>query len=226
MAYTEFLTDGADYVLQLGNHLLGNDPRIFRGVDALVMETGRRSLQYILRNNPTSYARTISLCEHYRIPIFGTDVTLTIGGYIRSKISGLPEIPSIPINLFYAFSENRTGSFVENLYANYMFLLQTSMVEGRNAINARKIEEYVVPKVADMSGKQKPRIGLAFGAGHVGLKHDLISKQRRNFTLWNFRNLNFGRYSGFNSEELEKVYEAHCNGRRWQVTEHRTGLFP
>ena len=45
----------------------------------------------------------------------------------------------------------------------------------------------------------------------MGMKPDLQSKKRRGFTLWNWRNCNFGKWAGFVEEDLNVVREANYN---------------
>ena len=66
---------------------------------------------------------------------------------------------------------------------------------------------------------------MVYGAGHMGLEHNLKSKKRRDFTIWNYRNFNFRKYSGLDREKLNQVDEANFDGESWQVTEHPTYLF-
>ena len=236
MAYTTFSTDNADYVLQLGNHLTENKQvDIFAGIDALVIETGLNDcLQDVVQANHPQMNLPISYCMDHNIPIFRTDVKTTAAGFFREIIAYSIEFPiSIPL-LFveYILSKNKDkkmNDFMTKVTADYDFLFQTPIGEGRNSINARKIEEFVVPFIDEELKRydlgRKAQIGLIFGAGHTGLKADLQSKKRRDFTLWNWRNCNFGKYAGFEKEDLNLVEAAVYNGEKWLAITWPTNLF-
>src|SRR3989344_1262646 len=180
MAYTTFSTDNADYVLQLGNHKFRNKQvDIFEGIDALVIETGKSRFKEIVEHGHQQYDLPLKHCLENSIPIFGTDVRGTSSGYQRNlfsnTITGFPTW--IPL-AYYGLSEKRINSLMLSIFANYSFLIQDNRNEGRNAIIARKIEEFVVPLMAGR--ERKPSIGLIFGAAHMGIKTKLQSKRMGN----------------------------------------------
>lgn len=230
MVYTEFSTERADYVLQLGNHVSnnGHDISMFEGIDALVLESGRKIPRYkyfldsIVQNQ--QYSSTIA---HYKdnCPIFFTDCPPTDIGNLRCYLSGILELPIISIIFHYAFSTKKLNKVMGRLLADYIFVLQDPTGVCRDAINARKIEEFIAPRIVKPNSKKLPKIGIIFGAGHVGLEYSLRSKKRRDFTLWNWRNLNFRKYCGLDIEELNKVYEARNNEDQWEIEEYDTELF-
>lgn len=244
MAYTEFSTKKADYVLQLGCHITENKQiDIFKGIDALVIETGNVGLEKLLwgaiarRGLPKEditirqllatrqFDTAIGYCGDNNIPIFGTDVPCD-----KNKRDLFMKVPvvrdALLIVLFrYAFSDKKLNKLFSMLYSNYCFAVQDPLIEARNAANARKIEEFVVDKLKEITGKKKPKIGLIFGVSHMGLEQDLRSKLRRNITLWNYKYLNFKKYAGLNRKELNKVYEGRPYWSLWQVEEHLVDLF-
>lgn len=71
-----------------------------------------------------------------------------------------------------------------------MHLVPTPQMELRNAISARKIEEYVVPELQQQLGRN-PKILLIYGAGHSGLKEDLQHKKLRDFYISLYSALGF-----------------------------------
>lgn len=173
----------------------------------------------------------INHAKENKIPIFGTDAKLRRGYgslYIGQRlIVSLSVLPVTLLTLYYGFSNKVMSNFAGKLISDLEYILQDKIVEARNAINAEKIEEFVVPRIRNISGKEKPRIGMIYGAGHIGLKEDLQSKKRRSFTLWNWRNLNFKKWGGFDLEELNKIYEANYNSQtgQWNIQEHKTNIF-
>jgi|SRR3989344_6806045 len=226
MSYTTFGTNNANYVLQLGNHKFKNKQvDIFEGIDALVIETGRGQFHNFLKNGHPQLDLPFEYCRNNKIPVFGTDARGTFLGSQRDLMSntiiGLPTW--IPL-VYYAISEERVNSSLLKWYANWEFLAQRPGNEARNALNARKLEEFVVPLMTERVGR-KPHLGLIFGAAHMGLKPDLQSKRRRDFTLWNWRNFNFGRWAGFMEEDLNLVQEANYNGMKWEVQTYTPHLF-
>lgn len=223
MGYTTFSTDNADYVLQLGDHLTENKQvDIFAGIDALVVETmmGLRSVVEIVASD-RQYKLPFRYCADNAIPILKTDVKTTGLGLSRTSLSYYSLFPVHLLNLVswlhYGLSEKSIDfGFRAKTAANLEYFFQTPIVEGRNAFNARKIEEFVAPLVAERLGR-KPYLGLIFGAGHLGLKPDLQSKIRRDFTIWNWRNLNFGKWAGFREEDLNLVEEANHGRDGWVI---------
>lgn len=222
MAYTTFSTENADYVLQLGNHFYENKQvDIFEGIDALILEDCSYFDKAIKMPDP-QYNLAKRYCEENRIPIFGTDVGV---GMLRSILSKL--WIHIPLNLMivpYALSEKRVNECYLKIIADCEFVNQIPLGEGRNAVNSRKIEEFVAPLVTERLGR-KPHVGLIFGAGHMGLKPDLQSKRRRDFTLWNWKDFNFSKWSGFVRENLNLVHEANYDGKEWDIQTYTTNLF-
>lgn len=236
MAYTKFSTGKADYVLQLGKRT-ENIQNLFEGIDALVTETGENKPEALYLWARTMGSRPdgkpIEYCRKNNIPIFMTDAPTTELGHYRCLLSGCIEmfLPPMLIPLFYHFSNKRVNKFLGRLHGDYTFILQ-SPVEARNALNARKIEEFVVPRIKEILDKKHPKIGIDFDAGHIGLEYHLKSKLRRDLTLWNWKNLNFSKYVGLDKKQLNKVYEANYNminiwdsSENWLITEHNTDLF-
>ena len=234
MVYAEFSTEKAHYVFQANNHSSKNTQNVFEGIDALVIETGYTTLSQIVTEYHPQMAMPVDHCKKNHIPVFGADVQPTKYGDRRDDLSEVLRyfvtfpvllIAEIAVGLHYGFSKKKVDGGLSKVYSDYLFVLQEPVVEGRNAINARKIEEFIAPMVAEASGKKKPKIGLVYGAGHLGLRYDIQSKRRRDFTIWNWRNLNIKKYAGFGREELGKVHEARHHGNLWQFKEYETRLF-
>lgn len=85
------------------------------------------------------------------------------------------------------------------------------ITEGRNAINAEKIERGVVPIVTKYTGK-KPTIGLIYGAYHLGIEQNLKSQRRRNKVIKKMR-----QFDGFDAERFNQFQEAKYNPERNSV---------
>ena len=229
MVYTTFSTENAEYVLQLGNHILENKhgTKMFEGIDAMVIETGGSSINSRVLNIAEAHPQLnqpVRYCREKAIPLFTGDASGSYNITLREVSGLLPTLLSNIILTTIGFSTIKIPSIAARIFSDNYFFSQDLVMEARNAVFARKIEEYLAPELQQQLGR-KPKIGMVFGAGHVGLEYDLKSKRRRDFTLWNWRNLNFRRWSGFDKELLGKVYEARHDGLEWQVTEHETGLF-
>ncbi|MBU2637647.1 MAG: hypothetical protein KJ955_01610 [Nanoarchaeota archaeon] len=67
-------------------------------------------------------------------------------------------------------------------------LIQTEGITLRNAVNARKIEEYLAPMLRQNLGR-KPRIALVYGPLHAGVKNYLQDKQARDSIIREFENV-------------------------------------
>ncbi|MEK6757955.1 MAG: hypothetical protein AABX88_02395 [Nanoarchaeota archaeon] len=225
MSYTEFSTENADYVLQLGNHIKKNDHNVFGGIDGLVVEIGNCDFKEFIKKGHPQMDMPIQLCKENKIPIFGTDIYSSFFSIIRDLPLDPLLILSLPIALYYGYSKKRVNKFLGGVASTIEFFTQSPITTRRDAINARKIEEYIVPKIISGFGKQRPKLGLVFGAAHMGLKEDLKYQFRRNLTIWNWRNLNFGKNNSFVKENLNKVYEANYNCDRWIFETHETDLF-
>lgn len=80
-------------------------------------------------------------------------------------------------------------------------LLPTPVIELRNAISARKIEEFVAPGLQRRINR-KPKIVLVYGAGHSGLKEDLEHRGLRDFYINLYQRIG---YAGIDTTYLDVV---------------------
>ncbi|MBR9703679.1 hypothetical protein GOV10_06575, partial [Candidatus Woesearchaeota archaeon] len=104
-------------------------------------------------------------------------------------------------------------------------IIQGPLIAGREAIMARKLEEYVAPKLAEELGR-KPTIGLLLGSGHTGIEWHLKHPIIRNITIKNYELLNTKPYKQFNPEQIDSVLEISMKNNDLDFTIHKTGLFP
>ncbi len=243
MAYTNFSTKNADYVLQLGNHPWKNkhDNSMFKGIDALVIEhSNLQTFQNLLSGNHPQMAPPINYCFERQIPIFGCDSDITFSGNVRDNVGyivplvGLFRGYTIPAlillkspTLFNGITTKELDNsirLVNYLDIAFSYINQLPTVTGRDAINSKKIDEYLAPKLTEESGR-KPKIGMVFGAGHLGLKYNLQHKLIRDITLFNWGKLNIGKFSGFEKSGLNRVLEAIPEEDEWKIREHKLDLF-
>jgi len=78
----------------------------------------------------------------------------------------------------------------------------TQIFELRNAIAARKIEEFIVPKLKKIN--PKPTLGLVYGAGHSGIELDLKNKTLRDIVIESYKKID---YLGIKKEKLNLILE-------------------
>ncbi len=237
MAYREFATDRADYLLELTSHSRKNRyaTDIFAGIDALVMETGASTLQTLIRtcDDPEfrdtypHIAHAVSAAKEKRIPLFGTDVPLTVEGMVRHERTNLPPMGIMRwVASAWAIDDGPMHQDDAAWISRWTRIFQSPCVTGRDAINARKIEQWVAPYLQEMLDKDRPRIGMTFGYMHVGIEQDILRQSRRDLTLWNWRTLNWGAYAGFDTSRLGIIDKAVFSQDAWRHTSYTTNLFP
>ena len=234
MPYTRFSTANADYVMELEVHGLNfhDHKTVFEGIDALVLEysgiqilTARDKIfeKNTNRKDFVDYARCKEVSLYFTDVRGGNTPSSYLNLFLQNPLSIVFLYAASPVTDDLLYSSKEARRLPKTLVALLTYAAQETL-EGRNAITARKVEEHLAPLLQKRLGR-KPKIGLVFGAGHAGLEYNLRYRSLREFTLWNWRNLNFRRWSGFDKELLGKVYEARHDGLEWQVTEHETGLF-
>lgn len=228
MAYSKFKTEKADYIIDFGNHVTRlTNIEILKEIDALILEPRTEIGKILDEGAQKDNAELIEYCASNQVPIYFVDVELTLYGMIIDTIKIIGELPILALILPYLFSKQELrgmNKMLSKLVSDLTYFYKTIGNEGRNAVCARKIEEYLVPMIAK-NKRKRPRIGIHVGAGHAGLEYDLGSKGRRDSTLDKFRDPNSGRYAGFDLIGLDKVYEANFNGKKWEIKQYRTGLF-
>ena len=257
MGYDEFATKNADYVARYGLHRKNSisPEEVFGdlecGVDAVVLEicgskvwtagSVKKAFRKLLRGKTQREDYDIvEYCKKRRIPIYVTGYDITKKNYILFWTSiivmilliqiTLPLILILVCVLFYTVpgKKRRIHKIMSFLMAiNFMFS-QSMGGAGVNALCAKKMEEYVVPRLRKKL-KRRPRIGLNYGVAHVGLRIDFQSKKFRDFNLLTLKYLNYefwkkwGSYRG----KIGRVYEANFNEKtgKWKVKSYETHFF-
>ncbi len=231
MAYRLFSTANANYVLDLGNHIHNRrDIRIFNGIDALVLESGNSSPVTILESRGALGANKdiFALCERKQIPVYFPDVCINDEREeqieTEKQITHFDSLVMLTIAGYFGFSKGRisglTKRCVQQVYAGYVYQRQLPVDAGRDAINARKIEEYIVNDVRAYTLKRKPTMGIHFGAHHMGLKQNLCSKERRDLAIFYQRNVYGEDFAPYDPETLHTITIAHFIDGYW-ITERR-----
>ena len=104
-------------------------------------------------------------------------------------------------------------------------IVQTEILSMRNAVNARKIEEYLAPMLMEKAGK-KPKIALAYGTYHAGLKDNITDKELRDSVITYFSSvLAEGKKNETFERMLNNVYEFIPLDYGLEAKVHKTGLF-
>ena len=228
MAYTEFSSNKADYVLHLENHARRRDLKVFKGIDAAVIESGFVHPEEVLS---TSLGKDIAdYCKEHVLPIYFVDCAHSGNinihtALLRDNFSiAILGLPVEPICWHYANNDIKAEGLISKLCSTATYLWQSPTIECRNAIAARKIEEFIAPDLQKRLAK-RPKIGITYGAMHIGLREDLLSKKRRNLTLLNWKYLNFRKYSPFDIHAMNMIYWYEHNGLDWVGEKTVTNLF-
>jgi len=223
-----FETEKANYIANFGNHFTRTDPSLSESIDALVVETGvnkgDRALEILLmKKTNVHFDELIEKCISKRIPIYAVDIPPDCSriNKLKNELEILLTIPTGFIPVIYGFSNIKMNDFLAKLHSNYLYFMQFPRLEGRNAINAKKIEEFVVDRVNERLA-YKPTIGLVYGANHIGLKYDLLCKERRDKTIETQRKKEF---RGLDQTELNKVYALNLENNTWYLKTFTTKLF-
>jgi len=237
MAYRKFQTENAEYVLQLGDHTQETKMElckdIFKGLNGMVIESGDNPFSmfgiYALEAH-TQMQNPLLYCNVKSIPVYLTD-SPSFMAFDLSPRSQLWHAPLAPVGRIYAMLNREIGMMSSSVFSTLSRFIGDMMIEGRNAFNAKKIEEFVVPRVKNISRKEKPKIGLIFGSMHAGIEPDLKSRKRREkmlsrtlLDIIDDENIILGGLEAY-KEDLNKVVEARSLGGHWAFNEHDCGLF-
>jgi hypothetical protein len=132
---------------------------------------------------------------------------IAIGAYLGSDL----------ICRNYVIQSGQTPETLARLNSSRMHLMPTPQFELRNAISARKIEEFIVPELQQRLGRN-PSIVLVFGAGHSGLKEDLQHKRLRDFYLGSYSLMGF---PGIDTTYLDTITELSIGKDGQYLLNHR-----
>lgn len=196
MSYSEFSTPRADYVLQLefhGENYQGI--KIFKDCDAIAIEgvvskevnSAKELIDFCEFGD---HGKLVDLMKRKRAKIFNLDISRIDGllcfEYCKRIILDFINIPSSFLINYEARNSEKIRPISKALISTTTFLDQDYIGAFRNSVTAKKLEEFVAPKLQEELGR-KPRIGMIYGAGHTGLEADIRYAWRRNFTLTNYR---------------------------------------
>jgi hypothetical protein len=110
-------------------------------------------------------------------------------GYLKKAVTVFGDGKGIPIL-------NEAEAVLDNLPPTQLFGL-------RNAIAARKTEEFIAPRLKKQF-KRKPVIALVYGGGHSGLESNLKHKRMRDMVIESYKATN---YLGIEKDKLNLILE-------------------
>ena len=216
MGYLEFSSEKADYVLEVGcgiERFSGATNDHFSGIDALVLErtVGKDFKQHSIKDILESSNTHVDFAKEKEIPIFFVDAAPTPVGIMRNLLSSYPTILIVmPFIAYAGATKKEIPNWMSKYLATLSFLEQSPVEEFRNAWGAQMLENYVAPIVAGVleseGSDKKPKIGIRYDAGHIGLKANILSEKKRNFTIKNWCKANFRPYAGIFLESLAEFY--------------------
>ncbi|MFH1065461.1 MAG: hypothetical protein V1734_03085 [Nanoarchaeota archaeon] len=199
MAYKKFSTKQADYSLVYAMHSITTKEDIFedekiQSLDAIVLESSGldpRILEIPAMmdiNAEIQYEFIGNQAHKHGKPIYFVDVgvyneilyielllwhkSLLINKLLIDDSSGKPEFRKGVIN----------SELARIFIASVERFPPMPVVEMRNAITAKKLEDYLVPELSNILGK-KPNLALVYGAAHTGIEGCLKSKLYRDILL-------------------------------------------
>jgi hypothetical protein len=161
-------------------------------------------------------------------PLMDPQQALTRGQFFRlMSIEGLKTVggaflASHYLHETYSSNTGESPEFMARLQSLRTHLIPTPRFGFRDAINARKIEEGIVPELSHTL-KKKPYILVVAGAGHSGLKEDLQYKNLRDAYIG--LHSAFG-YLGLDTEHLNTISKVTITENdKFKVSSKRVKLF-
>ena len=204
-----------------------------KSLDAVILELSDHATPDIKMENggrwPVPYLLIKEQIESFnpQLPIYFVDafpkntliryleqMAIPLVAYGISKATGIEEISSAGIVYFFglqiiAHGFSSLGAILgetkvcPRIVSAVGLLPPTEVIELRNAIAAKKIEEAIAPRY-----KHRPKIAIVYGGGHAGIEDCLKSKRRRDGIIGLFRKLNF---PAMEKSTIDKITRAAYN---------------
>lgn len=124
-------------------------------------------------------------------------------------IAGLYLLNSFTAPVIASASKGEIPNIYQEISAEAQCMIPTPLIEVRNAVTARKVEQFVAPWLKI----ERPKIALVYGSGHAGLKKCLQNRQWRDEVLGVYRRMD---YLGIKKATLEVVHEIIPSKYGWQ----------
>ncbi|MBU2589965.1 MAG: hypothetical protein KKB39_04345 [Nanoarchaeota archaeon] len=216
-------------------------------LDGIIFESSGISGTIPITDECSKFIRKVKNSKK-KFPFYFVDVDLNLGGYLTSiGIMGIQGGIAYKLCKSSEKNYKRReflkqglkiltcslilGGFFEKVLNQFMevpILKESEMVldrlpptplfELRNAIAARKIEEFIAPRLKIII--PKPTIGIVYGAGHSGIELDLKHKSLRDLVIESYKKIN---YLGIKKEKLNLILE--FNPKSKMLYRHHINLF-
>ncbi len=181
------------------------DDLVTYGLDGLgvyVLVDGIQKMRSTTRNND-------DLTRRQFLTFWGSQISKVVGGSLLASHFAHER---------YTIETGDNPEFLARLNSARMHLVPSPRFELRNAITARKVEEFIVPELNKKIGR-KPHIAIVYGAGHSGLKEDLQNPSLRNTYLSAYASMG---YPGIETIHLDTITNVTINDLGNFSLEHRT----
>ena len=173
------------------------------------------------------------------VGVIGAGTSLILYGLARKKVAnisrrtflglsfgslGLVTTVNLPFFSTYYLATNKGevgGLLPEIVKIRYHNISKSRLVTLRDAITARKIEEYIVPKLRDETGRM-PRIGIVYGAAHAGIEGCLKDKNQRDEIIQEFSEEGFELLI---PDQINAVVQMQYLDKEWKFKVDSCGLF-
>jgi len=206
MGYRKFSTKNAEYLLVFNNHLTEFHPSNINEsrLDALVLESSNIKGKCPIAIEFSCLKRWLEK----GVPIYLVDPDVNAGGMLL-----LENYFDKAVN---PLGEDENNGILDGVHDAIDKLPPTPLIELRNAVCARKLEEFVAPRLKS----RHPSIALVFGGHHSGLEQNLKHKDIRDAVLSLYRQAG---YLGLDKDTMDKVHEIYPKSKRHII--HHPNLF-
>lgn len=120
----------------------------------------------------------------------------------------------------YVFSDKEDNKIISSLTSARTSLIPLPKIGFRDAVNAKIIEEYVVPNEKKRSNTLN--IGILFGGGHSGIKEKIKYKFLRDKTVNIYKKFD---YPGIDKDTLNKIERVTYQYRAYRIENIFLDLF-
>jgi len=202
--YRDFCTKDACYTFNYAFHFETTNPPSLEKYDAIVIEISdeydfpsREDIVdfYLFLRENRQYRRIIEENEKLKQPkpIYFVDIpphsyfkalaseyiSVSIPYFVLSSYDGVVGSIYLMLYLSSIFASKYTGKIL----STFSLLNPHATSTFRNAVVAKKIDEFIAQELRNRYEKEKPNIFLEYGAGHVGIETMLKHKKLRKYII-------------------------------------------
>lgn len=220
MAYKNFSTKQADYSLVYAMHTITTKEDIFndekiQSLDAIVLENSGMDPMILELpammdiNAEIQYEFIGNQAHKHGKPIYFVDVAAYIELLYVEALFWYknPIINNLIADCSSGEAKFREGIMDSELARTVIAAVERfppmPVVEMRNAITAKKLEDYLVPELSNILGK-KPNLAVVYGAAHTGIEGCLKSKLYRDILL---KAYSLTGYAGLCTDTFNDIWE-------------------